>query len=311
MLNLAEYRKKTTSLADYLPWACLVGPGIVLNKDGSFQRTLRYRGPDLDSATDAELVSITARLNNILLTGLAVCATCRGAMTLRTGTSRTGKVHRYYACSSCARHGRIACKGRSIRMDKLDGLVTIHLADRLLQPERLKALLGSLAGRRAEKAAAVDERLKLLEREAFEADERLRRLYRLVEEGATDPDDLLQGRITALRADRDRARAALERARAAVRPAVDISPIVVERFGEAMRERLTTGEIPFRKAYLGSIVDRVEVDDGEIRIVGRKDVLEQAVLANGAPVPGVRSFAPKWRSLPESNRSFQIENLTS
>jgi type IV secretion system protein TrbE len=66
MLNLAEYRKKTAALADYLPWACLVGPGIVLNKDGSFQRTLRYRGPDLDSATEAELVSITARINNIL-----------------------------------------------------------------------------------------------------------------------------------------------------------------------------------------------------------------------------------------------------
>jgi type IV secretion system protein VirB4 len=66
MLNLAEYRRRTTALADYLPWACLVGPGIVLNKDGSFQRTLRYRGPDLDSATEAELVSITARLNNIL-----------------------------------------------------------------------------------------------------------------------------------------------------------------------------------------------------------------------------------------------------
>jgi type IV secretory pathway VirB4 component len=66
MLNLAEYRKKTTSLCDYLPWACLIGPGIVLNKDGSFQRTLRYRGPDLDSATEAELVSIAARLNNVL-----------------------------------------------------------------------------------------------------------------------------------------------------------------------------------------------------------------------------------------------------
>lgn len=66
MLNLAEYRKTSTSLADYLPWACLIAPGIVLNKDGSFQRTLRYRGPDLDSATEAELVSVTARLNNIL-----------------------------------------------------------------------------------------------------------------------------------------------------------------------------------------------------------------------------------------------------
>ena len=66
MLNLAEYRRKTTGLADYLPWACLVAPGIVLNKDGSFQRTIRYRGPDLDSATEAELVSVTARLNNVL-----------------------------------------------------------------------------------------------------------------------------------------------------------------------------------------------------------------------------------------------------
>jgi type IV secretion system protein TrbE len=66
MLNLAEYRRTDTKLADYLPWACLVAPGVVLNKDGSFQRTFRYRGPDLDSATEAELISAAARLNNIL-----------------------------------------------------------------------------------------------------------------------------------------------------------------------------------------------------------------------------------------------------
>ncbi len=66
MLNLAEYRGKPAGLADYLPWAFLVAPGVVLNKDGSFQRTARYRGPDLDSATAAELISVTARVNNIL-----------------------------------------------------------------------------------------------------------------------------------------------------------------------------------------------------------------------------------------------------
>ena len=66
MLNLAEYRRRDKHLADYLPWASLVAPGILLNKDGSFQRTLRYRGPDLDSATEAELVAVTARLNNAL-----------------------------------------------------------------------------------------------------------------------------------------------------------------------------------------------------------------------------------------------------
>jgi type IV secretion system protein TrbE len=66
MMNLAEYRRTSQRLADFLPWAALIAKGVVLNKDGSFQRTARYRGPDLDSATPAELVAITSRLNNAL-----------------------------------------------------------------------------------------------------------------------------------------------------------------------------------------------------------------------------------------------------
>jgi hypothetical protein len=66
MLNLREYRSRADRLADHLPWAALVAPGIVLNKDGSFQRTLAFRGPDLESATEAELVSACARANNVL-----------------------------------------------------------------------------------------------------------------------------------------------------------------------------------------------------------------------------------------------------
>jgi type IV secretion system protein TrbE len=66
MMNLAEYRRRSRSLADFLPWAALVERGVILNKDGSFQRTARFRGPDLDSATASELVAITSRLNNAL-----------------------------------------------------------------------------------------------------------------------------------------------------------------------------------------------------------------------------------------------------
>lgn len=64
MMNLSEYRGTAARLADFLPWAALVGAGIVLNKDGSFQRTARFRGPDLDSAVAAELVGVAGRLNN-------------------------------------------------------------------------------------------------------------------------------------------------------------------------------------------------------------------------------------------------------
>ena len=66
MMNLREYQIRPNQLSDYLPWAGLVAPGVVLNKDGSFQRTAQFRGPDLDSATEAELGATAARLNNAL-----------------------------------------------------------------------------------------------------------------------------------------------------------------------------------------------------------------------------------------------------
>ncbi|OPF92477.1 Type IV secretion system protein virB4 [Rhodopseudomonas palustris] len=66
MMNLTEYRRSITHLGDFLPWAALVDEGIVLNKDGSFQRTAQFRGPDLDSAVPAELAGVASRLNNAL-----------------------------------------------------------------------------------------------------------------------------------------------------------------------------------------------------------------------------------------------------
>jgi len=64
MMNLAEYRNRSSRLSDFLPWAALVREGVVPNKDGSLQRTARFRGPDLDSAVAAELVAVAGRLNN-------------------------------------------------------------------------------------------------------------------------------------------------------------------------------------------------------------------------------------------------------
>ncbi len=66
MLNLTEYRGRPTRLADYLPWGLLVAEGIVLNKDGSFMRVCRLRGPDLETATAAELQALMARMNAVL-----------------------------------------------------------------------------------------------------------------------------------------------------------------------------------------------------------------------------------------------------
>lgn len=80
MYRIREYRKNPDRLSDLLPWAALIGPGIILNKDGSFQKTLKFRGPDLDSATETELVAVSSRFNNVfkrLGSGWAIFAEAR------------------------------------------------------------------------------------------------------------------------------------------------------------------------------------------------------------------------------------------
>ena len=82
MLNLAEYRKKPKMLADFLPWAALVAPGVILNKDGSFQRTARFRGPDLEFGNPGR-----ARRHH------RAAQQCAASPRLRMGDFRRGKPH--------------------------------------------------------------------------------------------------------------------------------------------------------------------------------------------------------------------------
>ena len=64
--SLSEHKKVPTRFSDHLPWALLVAPHVVFNKNGSLMTSFSYRGPDLFSATKPELVSIAARFNNAI-----------------------------------------------------------------------------------------------------------------------------------------------------------------------------------------------------------------------------------------------------
>jgi len=66
MFSLKQYREPSNRLPDYLPWAALVAPGVVLQKDAALQKTIAFRGPDLASSSSSELASAVARLNNAI-----------------------------------------------------------------------------------------------------------------------------------------------------------------------------------------------------------------------------------------------------
>lgn len=62
----------------------------------------------------------------------------------------------------------------------------------------------------------------------------LKRLYRLVEDGNDEPDDLLRERLSALRAERDLAKAAFGRIRVGNPGSTEIAPELIERFGRVL-----------------------------------------------------------------------------
>ena len=270
-------------------------PAPVLIEMEVFQRVQAKLGRNNPRTTPPRVVNGPS-----LLTGIAVCASCGAGMT-RTGTVRRGKSYSYYSCAGCQQKGKSVCKGRHIPAATLDGIVLSNLKQRLLTPDRLAQLLQTLADRQAAKTEAVDRRLVTLQREVADCDDRLRRLYRSIEDGIVELDDILRERTTTLKSQRDQAKAALDRARVQCGTVTTIDATKIDAFARLMNEKLDTGDTNARKAYIRSIVDAIEVDDQAIRIIGSRDVL-QAVIAGKQTANGsVRGFVRNWRARRDSN----------
>jgi hypothetical protein len=93
-----------------------------------------------------------------------------------------------------------------------------NLIERLFHPERLNIILGKLADRRSEKATEIDRRVSALVAEISTAEDKLKRLYTMVENDPTDLDDILKDRIAALKSSRDGAKEALARIKLQPKP---------------------------------------------------------------------------------------------
>ena len=142
-----------------------------------------------------------------LLTGLARCADCEASMT-RTGTQRHGRRYSYYTCSGAHATGLPDCRDRHVKMEMLDSMVLGAVRDTLLEPTMLVRTLEELSARLNEKSG--------------EAKAKLDRLYSLIETGVQGVDDVLRDRLATLRTERERALAAVDRAKALTSPTVSI-----------------------------------------------------------------------------------------
>ncbi|MEM8773165.1 MAG: zinc ribbon domain-containing protein, partial [Pseudomonadota bacterium] len=234
-----------------------------------------------------------------LLTGIAFCASCGGAMTLRTGK---GGRYRYYTCSTRARQGSTGCGGTTVPMDKLDTTVASHIEDRLLDPRRLTALLSEVLNRRDDYIARRRTHITELRKRTSEADAKLKRLYEAIENGITDLNDpALKDRVAELSAIRDQAHTDAERAAGAIeRAGPDLAEEKVKAFASATRKRLSKSD----GTYLRAVAKRIEViDKAEARIMGSRTALLKTLNAASAQTAagGVPTSEQKWRTHEDSN----------
>ena len=277
-------------------WVAMQVPAIIAEQDfQTVQARLTERNP---RQTPARVTS-----GPTLLTGLARCGChgCQGALTIRTGKS--GR-YRYYACSRRSTRGETACPGRSIRMEKLDGIVLEALERRILDRDRLQELLAAFLEKSDRSDGRRREELALLRAEKTNSAGALNRLYELVEQGLASPSERdfaerlshHRGRIASLTVDIE----ALERQLCSSRRT--ITPEIVGQFGDLLREGLRRDDPALRQGYVRLLVDQVVVEEERVRIRGSRKALERAVIATSASTrKGVPSFAREWRTRQDSN----------
>lgn len=178
-----------------------------------------------------------AALSPTLLTGLLKCGHCGAGMTLATGKS--GR-YRYYKCTTRMSKGAKHCDSRNVPMAELDRLVVDALAEKVLQPERIRALVAELRRIARQSRGSEKERGAKLKRLLREAGDGLSRLCEAVEKGLLSLGEILQKRIHTLETNRDTILLELARARGeAGAPLLPITPRPgVESFARAMRQRL-------------------------------------------------------------------------
>lgn len=237
-----------------------------------------------------------------LFGGMIQCVHCNGAMTAGTGTSRTGVQYNYYECQNKRKKGEMACQGMRISRPVAEEKVMDALLAELVTTERVCGMLSALRDRRLRAQTSEHARIAALQREAIEAQSALDQLYNLVEKQVVSAEEpTLKERLSKLVEKRDLAVLARDRALESSTAPLDVNPAEIELLTQDLREKLTTGEVSARKAWLSAVVDHIVVSEDKIQVFGRKSNFQPPIKPGSKNGPPVRASVQEWCRKRDSN----------
>ncbi len=198
-----------------------------------------------------------------LLSGIIVCGKCGYAM--QGGSAKSGKFH-YYACNNSIRKGKQACDIKMINRDRLEALVIEKLKEKVLTEDNLFNLL-NLTNQAIERLYKTDQsHVALLNKEIEKHQRKLDNLYRVLETGKLDIDDIAP-RIKELKSEIDGLKAQQNVLLQSQRKPIPIlNKRQLQSYVANMRQILTEGTIFEQKGFINSFVKKVTAFENKIII---------------------------------------------
>lgn len=283
-------------------WVAMSVPEIIPRRE--FERAQALLFERRPTQTAPRLVT-----SDVLLTGLARCASCGGPMMIRTGKS--GR-YRYYACAAHRLKGKTSCKApMAVPEGQLDTLVVEALAERLMTPDRLAELLRQAYRHQRETASDHLHRRSTLRKALKEIEVQIERLHSAVAEGTVPDTSLLRQKLSGFEERRTETIRLLSLLDSDVQPLRRaLSKQQAATVAANLKRRLLDAPSALRKNYVRGIVSEIIVDRDKATISGPKAAIASALSNLKAPEP-VRSFDRNWRSHGESNPGFSLERAAS
>jgi len=198
-----------------------------------------------------------------LLSGIIHCGICGAAMVGQGSSPR----YRYYMCGNARRKGREVCSSPLLPTDKVEGLVVDRIKDCILTKETLKELVQLTNEELTQTSSEDRERLGILEGQIADVESRLGKLYDALETREFKTSDLAP-RIRALVQKKEELQQAKadtkERLRHEILDTIDLN--VVQRYTNDLRSLLAESCITEQRSFLKSFVERIDVDDSEVKV---------------------------------------------
>lgn len=286
-------------------WVAVQVPAIISEAEfNRVQALLHNRRP---SVTPPRITT-----SEVLLTGLARCESCGGALMLRTGTGKSGNTYRYYACARSHLMGRVVCESPvSIPERQLDDLVITALADHLLTPDRLTTLLREASRHRKASASGNQTKRAALRKELKNIEGQIERLLTAVAEGTIGDTSVLRQKLDGLNGRREECIGLLESLNS---DQPELRQVLSRQQAASMAASLTRKLLDapraLQKRYVHGLISEIVVDRDKAIISGPPAAIAAAITA-GVLDGGVRTSVRGWCPQGELNPCFSLERAAS